>query len=147
MQGRNGVDQFARFTMGVALAAIVLTLFTGTRSGIGAFLDLFGMAAIVYTYFRIFSKNISKRYQENQKYLQMTDKLRARFQKEKRMMSQRKDYHIYSCPGCGQKIRIPRGGFKKVEIECPKCHTKFIKRRGYVWIYCNEQAGDQDEGF
>ena len=74
MQGRNGVDQFARFTMGVALAAIVLTLFTGTRSGIGAFLDLFGMAAIVYTYFRIFSKNISKRYQENQKYLQMTDK-------------------------------------------------------------------------
>jgi len=115
--------------MGVALAAIVLTLFTGTRSGIGAFLDLFGMAAIVYTYFRIFSKNISKRYQENQKYLQMTDKLRARFQKEKRMMSQRKDYHIYSCPGCGQKIRIPRGGFKKVEIECPKCHTKFIKRR------------------
>ena len=129
MQGRNGVDQFARFTMGVALAAIVLTLFTGTRSGIGAFLDLFGMSAIVYTYFRIFSKNISKRYQENQKYLQMTDKLRARFQKEKRMMSQRKDYHIYSCPGCGQKIRIPRGGFKKVEIECPKCHTKFIKRR------------------
>ena len=129
MQGRNGVDQFARFTMGVALAAIVLTLFTGTRNGIGAFLDLFGMAAIVYTYFRIFSKNISKRYQENQKYLQMTDKLRTRFQKEKRMMSQRKDYHIYSCPGCGQKIRIPRGGFKKVEIECPKCHTKFIKRR------------------
>lgn len=129
MQGRNGVDQFARFTMGVALAAIVLTLFTGTRSGIGAFLDLFGMAAIVYTYFRIFSKNISKRYQENQKYLQMTDKLRTRFQKEKRMMSQRKDYHIYSCPGCDQKIRIPRGGFKKVEIECPKCHTKFIKRR------------------
>ena len=129
MQGRNGVDQFARFTMGVALAAIVLTLFTGTRSGIGAFLDLFGMAAIVYTYFRIFSKNISKRYQENQKYLQMTDKLRVRFRKEKRMMSQRKDYHIYSCPGCGQKIRIPRGGFKKVEIECPKCHTKFIKRR------------------
>ena len=31
MQGRNGVDQFSRFTMGVALVAIVLTLFTGTR--------------------------------------------------------------------------------------------------------------------
>ena len=27
MQGRNGVDQFSRFTMGVALVAIVLTLF------------------------------------------------------------------------------------------------------------------------
>lgn len=129
MQGRNGVDQFSRFTMGVALVAIVLTLFTGTRSGIGTFLDLFGMAAIVYTYFRIFSKNISKRYQENQKYLQYSAKFRVRVDKEKQILRQRKDYHIYTCPGCGQKIRIPRGSFKKVEIECPKCHTKFIKRR------------------
>ena len=114
MQGRNGVDQFARFTMGVALAAIVLTVFTGTRSGIGAFLDLFGMAAIVYTYFRIFSKNISKRYQENQKYLQMTDKLRARFQKEKRMMSQRKDYHIYS-----RKSVFPEADLRKWRLNVP----------------------------
>ena len=129
MQGRNGVDQFSRFTMGVALVAIVLTLFTVTRSGIGTFLDLFGMAAIVYTYFRIFSKNISKRYQENQKYLQYSAKFRVRVDKEKQILRQRKDYHIYTCPGCGQKIRIPRGSFKKVEIECPKCHTKFIKRR------------------
>ena len=29
MQGRNGVDQFARFTMGVALAAIVLPYLLG----------------------------------------------------------------------------------------------------------------------
>ena len=128
MQGRNGVDQFARFTMGVALAAIVLTLFTGTRSGIGAFwicLEWLPLFILISGFFPKYFQTLS----ENQKYLQMTDKLRARFQKEKRMMSQRKDYHIYSCPGCGQKIRIPRGGFKKVEIECPKCHTKFIKRR------------------
>ena len=129
MQGRNGVDQFARFTMGVALAAIVAHLIywdqKWNRRISGSVWD--GCHCLYL--FQDFSKNISKRYQENQKYLQMTDKLRARFQKEKRMMSQRKDYHIYSCPGCGQKIRIPRGGFKKVEIECPKCHTKFIKRR------------------
>ena len=61
MQGRNGVDQFARFTMGFALVAIVLTLFTGTRNGIGAFLDILGLAALIYTYYRILSKNISKR--------------------------------------------------------------------------------------
>ena len=113
MQGRNGVDQFARFTMGVALAAIVLTLFTGTRSGIGAFLDLFGMAAIVYTYFRIFSKNISKRYQENQKYLQMTDKLRARLQKEKRMMSQRKDYQFTAVLAAVRKSVFPEADLRK----------------------------------
>ena len=27
----------------------------------------------------------------------------------------------------GQKVRIPRGK-GKIEIECPKCHTKFVKR-------------------
>lgn len=129
MQGRYGVDQFSRFTIGAAFVAIVLTMFTGTRTGIGVFLDTLGMLVLVYTYFRIFSKNIQKRYEENQKYLAATSKLRERFQKEKRMASQRKDYHIYKCPGCGQKIRIPRGGFKKVEIDCPKCHIKFIKRR------------------
>ena len=71
MQGRYGVDQFSRFTIGAAFVAIVLTMFTGTRTGIGVFLDTLGMLVLVYTYFRIFSKNIQKRYEENQKYLQM----------------------------------------------------------------------------
>lgn len=126
MQGRYGADQFARFTMGVALVCIVLALFL-RRSPIGGLLDTLGLATIVYTYFRMLSRNISKRYEENQKYLSMTQKLRMRFSKEKSMMEQRKTHHIYTCPGCGQKIRIPRGK-GKIEIECPKCHVKFIKR-------------------
>ena len=89
--------------------------------------DTLGLAAIIYTYFRIFSRNIQQRYAENQKFLQMTSKFRFRFNKEKDLMKQRKTHHIYSCPGCGQKIRIPKGK-GKIEIECPKCHTKFVKR-------------------
>ena len=65
--------------------------------------------------------------EQNQKYLQMTSKFWLRFNKEKNLMKQRKTHHIYSCPGCGQKVRIPRGK-GKIEIECPKCHTKFVKR-------------------
>ena len=127
MQGRYGVDQFAKFTMGVALVSIVLAIFVNTGSSAGSLLDMFGLVAIVYTYFRIFSRNISKRAQENQKYLSATAKLRQRLNKEKNMMKQRKDYHIYTCPSCGQKVRIPRGK-GKIEISCPKCHSKFVKR-------------------
>lgn len=127
MQGRYGVDQFAKFTMGVALVSIVLAIFVNTGSSAGSFLDMLGLVAIVYTYFRIFSRNISKRAQENQKYLSATAKLRQRLNKEKNMMKQRKDYHIYICPSCGQKVRIPRGK-GKIEISCPKCHSKFVKR-------------------
>lgn len=127
MQGRYGVDQFAKFTMGVALVSIVLAIFVNTGSSAGSLLDMLGLVAIVYTYFRIFSRNISKRAQENQKYLSATAKLRQRLNKEKNMMKQRKYYHIYTCPSCGQKVRIPRGK-GKIEISCPKCHSKFVKR-------------------
>ena len=127
MQGRNGVDDFAKFTMGVAFVSIILAMFMRNGSFLGALLDTIGLLAIVYTYYRILSKNIQKRYEENQKYLSMTSKVRTRFQKEKNLMMQRKTHHIYTCPGCGQKIRIPRGR-GKIEIDCPKCHTKFVKR-------------------
>ena len=128
MQGRYGVDELSRFTMGVALALIILTMFVNiVNRSVGSVLDFLGIAAIVYAYFRIFSRNIQQRYAENQKYLQMTSKLRLRFNKEKNLMKQRKTHHIYACPVCGQKIRIPRGK-GKIEIECPKCHTKFVKR-------------------
>ena len=124
MQGRYGVDQFSRFLLGVALVSIIISMFV--RGYFGTLLNTIGLLAIVYTYFRIFSRNIQKRYGENQKYLSVTSKLRMRLNREKNIMDQRKTHHIYTCPGCGQKIRIPRGK-GKIEIECPKCHTKFIK--------------------
>ena len=128
MQGRYGVDDLSRFTMGVALVLIILAMFANIFSRtVGSTLDILGVAAIVYAYIRIFSRNIQQRYAENQKFLQMTSKVRFRFKKEKDLMKQRKTHHIYSCPGCGQKIRIPKGK-GKIEIECPKCHTKFVKR-------------------
>jgi len=127
MQGRNGVDDFARFTMGVAMVSIILAIFTRKGSVLSALLDTIGLLAIIYTYYRIFSKDIPRRYKENQKYLEKTQNVRMRFRKEKNIMEQRKTYHIYKCPGCGQKIRIPKGK-GKIEIDCPKCHTKFVKK-------------------
>ena len=101
MQGRYGVDDLSRFTMGVALVLIILAMFANIFSRtVGSTLDILGVAAIVYAYIRIFSRNIQQRYAENQKFLQMTSKFRFRFNKEKDLMKQRKTHHIYSCPGC-----------------------------------------------
>ena len=110
MQGRYGVDAFARFTMGVALVAIILSSFFSNGSRIGALLDTFGLLVLLYTYYRMLSRDIQKRYRENEKYLAATAKLRQRFNREKSMMNQRKTHHIYSCPGWSEDPYSERQG-------------------------------------
>ena len=110
MQGRYGVDQLSKALLVIGLISVLLASFF-RGSLIGTFFYYVGWFLIIYCYFRMFSKNVSKRYAENQKDL----------------FRQRKQYHIYKCPGCSQKIRIPRGK-GKIEIRCPKCGTKFMKK-------------------
>lgn len=88
---------------------------------------LLSWGLLIYEYFRMFSRNIYKRSIENQWYLSKTAKLRTFFYRQKNLMLQRKTHHIYKCPTCRQKIRIPRGK-GRVEIRCPKCNTTFIKK-------------------
>ena len=127
MRGRNGLDQFGRFTLTAALILLVLAIFTTRLGALGGIFDTLGLLTLIYTYFRTFSKDLSKRYEENIKYLGWEDKARHWFSVEKDIMRQRKDFHVYTCPGCGQKIRIPRGK-GRIEIRCPKCNTCFIKK-------------------
>ena len=127
MEGRYGVDGFARFTMGVALVCIVASVFFRNGSTMGAILNTVGLAAIIYTYFRMLSRNIQKRYAENQKYLQLTARFRYRLDQQKKLWQERKYHHIYTCPKCKQKIRIPKGK-GNIMVRCPKCHFEFQKR-------------------
>ena len=126
MQGRYGVDTFCRFLLVAGLIVVFLSAFLGS-SVVGMIFYLLGWVMIIYCYFRMFSRNVSKRYAENQAFLAKTYKIRSFFQKQKNIWNQRRVYHIYTCPNCRQKIRIPRGK-GKIEIRCPKCNTKFIKR-------------------
>lgn len=122
MQGRYGADQFSRFLLGVMLVCMVLSFFI--KSNIWSIL-MGGL--LIYSYFRMFSRNIPARYAENQKYLQLTAKFRNKWAVWKRDMNTRKTHHIYRCPSCKQKIRVPRGR-GKIAIRCPKCSTEFIKK-------------------
>ncbi len=122
MAGRYGVDYLGRFTIIAGLIALLLAGWT--RSSL---FNLLAWILIIYSYYRMFSRNVYKRTQENQWYLNKTYKIRSFFARQKNMMAQRKNYHIYKCPTCKQKIRIPRGK-GKIEIRCPKCSTTFIKK-------------------
>ena len=81
---------------------------------------------MIYVYFRMFSKDHQKRYQENVKFLETKNKFLKKVRSEKAIMKQRKTHHIYKCPTCRQKIRIPKGK-GRICITCPKCKTEFTK--------------------
>ena len=122
MYGRYGVDAFGKFLVILGLALIIFSGFTRFR-----LIPLLAWVVIIYAYFRIFSRNIYKRSAENQSYLKRTAKIRSFWLNQKNLMKQRKTHHIYKCPSCHQKIRVPKGK-GKIEIRCPKCQNTFVKR-------------------
>ena len=122
MQGRYGVDSLSRFLSVVLLAFIVIGVFIRIP-----FSGMITFAILAVLYWRMFSRDIPKRYEENQKFLQIRDKLLGRFSNFGSNMSQLKDYHIYRCPQCSQKIRIPRGK-GHIMVKCPRCGFEFHKK-------------------
>lgn len=121
MIGRYGNDNLNRFLTAISIACLVLSFF-GPRM-----FYLLAIAILVYVYFRMFSRNIYKRTMENNLYMRYEYRIKQYFATLKRDMNQRKTHHIYRCPSCRQKIRIPRGK-GRIEIRCPKCSQTFIKK-------------------
>lgn len=133
MRGRYGVDQLNRFLLIVALVLIVIDMFMRSR-----ILHFLTIILLIYTYSRMFSRNIRARSTENQKFLQITSRFRGNrggygnnsgrqggmsgFWKKKDP-----DHRILRCPGCGEKLRVPRNA-GTIRIKCPHCGEQFTKK-------------------
>jgi len=124
MFGRYGMDNLGRFLMFCSITILLIS-------------SLFNITALVYfaipilgiVYFRLLSKNHQKRYHENQIYLKVSTRIRhfLKISAIQRSITQFFKYHIYKCPTCKQKIRVPRGK-GKIAIRCPKCGQEFVKK-------------------
>lgn len=125
MQGRYGVDQLSNFLISAAVILALIGIFVRVPA-----LNIICWILIIIGYVRIFSKNINKRYAENQKFLDKTFGIRNAFAKMKYRMKYGKQssepYYIYKCKKCGQRIRIPKGK-GKIMVTCPKCKYQFKK--------------------
>ena len=112
MYGRYGADQFSKFLLGLTIALCIISLFVPRRLG-----SLFSTLILL----------LYKRAAENEKYMRILGSWRNKVANEKNLAGQRKYYHFYKCPECGQRIRIPKG-HGKIQIRCPKCNATFIRR-------------------
>lgn len=126
MQGRYGADQLGTFLVVLALILMVVELFFPVFR-VRQALSAAGLLVLVFAYYRMFSKNHSRRYRENQQFMKYYGKVRFFLEREKSRMRQRKTHRIYKCPSCRQSIRVPKGK-GKIAITCPKCRTEFIRR-------------------
>jgi ribosomal protein L37AE/L43A len=122
MAGRYGSDALGNFFL--VLTAVFLVLNVLFRHGI---FSLLAAVTLVICYYRMFSKNRAKRSAENGKYLFYKQKYFGIFSKKRKQMLDLKTHHIYRCPKCRQKIRIPRGK-GMIEVRCPKCSMIFKKK-------------------
>lgn len=125
MYGRNGVDLFSRFLTYAALALIVLNLLI--RGVVGSILWYLALIILIYAYFRIFSKNLSKRREENARYCQVRSQVVNGVRDWKERRRQRKDFCFFRCPSCRAMLRVPRGK-GKIRVTCRKCGTAFERK-------------------
>lgn len=116
------MDQLSKMVNYISFALLILTLFTHSM-----LLYILAVGGIVYSYYRAFSRNISKRYSENQAYLKVKYDVLKRFNQWKMRIKDSKTHRIFKCPSCSQKIRVPRGK-GKILIKCPKCRIEFTRK-------------------
>ena len=123
MAGRNGNDQLNVFLLILDVALLVLT---GIFSrGKGSLLYILAIILLFVIYFRMFSRNLYRRREENGKYLRMKYNAQAALRVRRERWVQRKDYKFFTCPACRAALRVPRGR-GKLKIVCRKCGTSFF---------------------
>lgn len=122
MIGRNGNDQLNLFLLG--LDVVLLIVASLVRGNAGRTLYLLTFALLGCTYFRMLSRNLVRRRQENARYLRAQYRFTAWLKLRKEKWVQRKDYKFFTCPSCKTTLRVPRG-HGKIKIVCRKCGNTF----------------------
>ena len=106
MYGRNGVDSLGWASLVAVLLLDTAELIVRSKNETAqTILATASFLLMVWTLFRMFSRNLPKRRLKSQ---------RAR--------SRDKDHKYFTCPQCRTVCRVPRGK-GKIIITCPKCGT------------------------
>jgi ribosomal protein S27E len=133
-RGRYGSD-----TLGFVLILIAL-MFSRFN-----FLWIIGAGLFLYAIYRMLSKDTSKRFQEQQKFSNMIQKLMKMFSRESMMFrklfkslqskyaykkmtyQQRNQFDFFKCPKCNKNLRLPKNK-GKLHVTCPVCGLEFFKK-------------------
>ena len=129
MTGRYGGDELSR-AISVAALVLIVVQFVFSLFGLTVVTTVLWVlvwALLIWSLYRSFSKQISKRYAENVKYLYLKNKFKSFVKLQKDRWKDRKTHVYRRCPKCRCVLRLPR---KKGQnpVKCPKCGERFSVR-------------------
>lgn len=120
MYGRYGVDQFGLFLFVIYIIFAIISLFFPQLIFVSYFF-------IIYSLFRMFSKQYAKRRAENEFYLRKMMPIKKFCNRQKNKWKYRHTHKYLKCPHCHQYLRVPKGK-GEITITCPTCHQQFDKK-------------------
>lgn len=125
MYGRNGMDQLNRALFWgyiiLWLVGSIVSMVLQSRV-LNMVFNLLMWALFVVIFFRMFSKNLSKRRAENQKWVNWWWRMKSNSAGAKARHAD-KDHKYFTCKTCKAICRVPVGK-GKIIITCPKCGAK-----------------------
>ena len=110
--------------LGYVLVAACMLLTALARILDWTFPGLLASIALVWAASRAFSHNIHKRWEENRRFTEWLPRLHQSLRNGMARHRQRRDYKFFRCPGCKNRLRLPRGK-GRIQITCPRCGQRF----------------------
>lgn len=121
MYGRYGNDQLNLFLIGTYLIFFFLAAIMDT----GLF-SLLGELLLLLALFRMLSRNLAKRGEENRKFMKKATPVLQWLRLRKNILKD-KEHRYFRCPNCGQQLRVPRGK-GKITVTCRSCGASFQEK-------------------
>ncbi len=121
MYGRYGVDQLS-----FLLLALYLVLYLCSTLLHSSFFYVLSLLPILWAIFRMFSRNVTRRRQENAQFMAVAGPA-IRWVKLHRTIHRDKEHRYFKCPNCGQQLRVPRGK-GKITVSCRNCGVSFDEK-------------------
>ena len=120
MEGRNGPD---KLTVGIIVVYGILAfvkIFLRFSYIAYVIVSVLQYAVLAYAVFRILSKNIQKRYNENFRFEQFLKRWQPYAEHMKLRVQFIKTHRFRTCKNCGNFLRMKKGKHRK-NIVCPRC--------------------------
>lgn len=119
MAGRYGADRLYYFLLAICFILIVINLFTNS-----IIISIIESLLFIYAVYRVMSRNIYKRQQENERFVKIADKPKKFINLQKCKKRDRKTHVYKKCPSCKNNLRLPKQKGEHTVV-CPCCKNRF----------------------